>query len=66
MSILKYISSWCPVGVFTVLSNARVGLTEVQGGDRETGLKGHWQRQELGTLMHSLGGNMKHKAAAWG
>lgn len=64
--ILKYIPFWCLVGVFTVLPNARVGLTELQGEDRERGLKGHWQHQELGTLMHSLGGNMKHKATAWG
>lgn len=27
---------------FTVLPNARVGLTEVQGGDGERGLKSHW------------------------
>lgn len=66
MSILQDISSWCFVGVFTVLPNAGVGLTEVQGGDGETGLKSHWQCQELGTLMHSLGGNMKHKSTAWG
>lgn len=38
MSTLKGISSWCFVEVFTVLSNAGVGLTEVQGGDGETGL----------------------------
>lgn len=55
MSILQDISSWCFAGVFTVLPNAGVGLTEVQGGDGETGLKSHWQCQELGTLMHSLG-----------
>lgn len=38
MSTLKDISSWCFVEVFTALSNAVVGLTEVQGGDGETGL----------------------------